>query len=50
MGLINIISLSDSVDEKLRYITLLQEAGKQLDDVVHTIQKIIEEEKEMRKE
>lgn len=41
MGLINIIHIAPTVEEKLVYINLLNEASAQLDKVVHTIQKQI---------
>jgi HAMP domain-containing protein len=41
MGLINIINIAPTIEEKLVYMDLLNEAGKQLDQIVHTIQKQI---------
>ena len=43
MGLINIIQTAETLEEKLEYIRLLAEAGNQLDQAVHTIQKLIAE-------
>ena len=41
MGLINVIHIAPTIEEKLFCINLLNDAGKQLDDVVHNIQKLI---------
>jgi HAMP domain-containing protein len=41
LGLINIIHISKTIEEKLIYVKLLNEAGDQLDEVVHTIQHLI---------
>lgn len=43
MGLINIINIAPTVEEKLHYIDLLNKATKQLDEVVHNIQKLVTE-------
>jgi HAMP domain-containing protein len=41
LGLINVIHIASTTEEKLFCLNLLDEAGKQLDDVVHNIQKLI---------
>ena len=43
MGLINVIHIAPTLEEKMLYINLLNEAGKQLDDAVHNIQRLIAE-------
>jgi len=43
LGLINIIQSADSLDDKMQYIELLREAGRQLDKAVHNIQQLIAE-------
>jgi len=48
MGLINVIHIAPTIEEKLFCINLLNEAGKQLDDAVHNIQKLIAEKDNLR--